>query len=122
MTRFRAALLTRIGEPLAIEALDVASLAPGDVLVRLGASGLCHTDLEVMQGAIPLPLPIVLGHEGAGRVEAVGAGVTRGRGSLHRGLGSGGGHPQAGTGIHKKTTRQPEPWARQPKAEIRSAI
>jgi S-(hydroxymethyl)glutathione dehydrogenase / alcohol dehydrogenase len=46
------------------------------VLVRVRASGLCHTDLEVIQGSLAYPLPIVLGHEGAGVVEAVGAGVT----------------------------------------------
>ncbi len=76
MTRFRAAVLTRVGDPLAIETLELGELRATDVLVRLGASGLCHTDLEVMQGAIPLPLPIVLGHEGAGTVEAVGRDVT----------------------------------------------
>ena len=74
--RFRAAVLNRIGEPLAIEELDMADLAPGDVLVRIHASGLCHTDLEVIQGSIAYPLPIVLGHEGAGVVEAVGGEVT----------------------------------------------
>jgi S-(hydroxymethyl)glutathione dehydrogenase/alcohol dehydrogenase len=76
VTRFRAAVLTAVNAPLAIETLELAALRPGDVLVRLGASGLCHTDLEVIQGALPYPLPIVLGHEGAGVVEAVGDGVT----------------------------------------------
>ncbi len=75
--KFRAAVLNRVGEPLAIEALEMAPLAPFDVLVRLRASGLCHTDLEVIQGTLAYPLPIVLGHEGAGVVEAVGAGVTQ---------------------------------------------
>ena len=51
-------------------------LAPGDVLIRLHASGLCHTDLEVIEGALPYPLPIVLGHEGAGVFEQVGTCVT----------------------------------------------
>jgi len=73
--QFRAAVLNRVGEPLAIETLTMAPLAAGDVLVRLKASGLCHTDLEVMQGSLAYPLPIVLGHEGAGIVEAVGADV-----------------------------------------------
>ena len=54
----------------------MAPLAPGDVLVRIRASGLCHTDLEVIQGSLAYPLPIVLGHEGAGIVEAVGDAVT----------------------------------------------
>src|SRR6185436_7245578 len=57
--------------------LDMAALAPSDVLVKVKASGLCHTDLEVIQGSLAYPLPIVLGHEGAGVVEAVGADVTQ---------------------------------------------
>ncbi|MEU8898701.1 NAD(P)-dependent alcohol dehydrogenase [Nocardia sp. NPDC048505] len=49
---------------------------PGEVLVRLVAAGVCHTDLSVLAGRLPTPLPAVLGHEGAGVVEAVGPGVT----------------------------------------------
>ncbi|MFG3390689.1 NAD(P)-dependent alcohol dehydrogenase [Streptomyces sp. WAC05458] len=49
---------------------------PGEVLVRLVATGLCHTDLSVLAGRLPTPLPAVLGHEGAGVIEAVGADVT----------------------------------------------
>jgi len=75
--RYRAAVLHQVGEPLVIEEVELGDLQPGDVLVRLQASGLCHTDLEVMQGSLSYPLPIVLGHEGAGVVERVGAGVTR---------------------------------------------
>jgi S-(hydroxymethyl)glutathione dehydrogenase/alcohol dehydrogenase len=74
--KFRAAVLERVDAPLTIDTLEMASLRAGDVLVRLHASGLCHTDLEVIQGALPYPMPIVLGHEGAGVVEAVGTGVT----------------------------------------------
>ncbi len=74
--KFRAAVLNRTGEPLTIDTVEMAPLRAGDVLVRVHASGLCHTDLEVIQGALPYPLPIVLGHEGAGVVEAVGADVT----------------------------------------------
>ena len=74
--KFRAAVLNRVGEPLAVDTLDMAPLAPGDVLVKVRASGLCHTDLVVIQGALAYPLPIVLGHEGAGVVEAVGSAVT----------------------------------------------
>jgi S-(hydroxymethyl)glutathione dehydrogenase / alcohol dehydrogenase len=66
--RFRAAVLRRVDEPLRIETVDLASLAPGNVLIRNHASGLCHTDLEVMQGSQVYPLPIVLGHEGASHV------------------------------------------------------
>ncbi len=74
---FRAAVLHEVGKPLAIERIGLADLHRGDVLVRIGASGLCHTDLEVMQGSVAYPLPIVLGHEGAGVVQAVGEGVTQ---------------------------------------------
>jgi S-(hydroxymethyl)glutathione dehydrogenase/alcohol dehydrogenase len=75
--RFAAAVLNRVGEPLTVDTLDMAPLQAGDVLVRIRASGLCHTDLEAIQGSLPYPLPIVLGHEGAGVVEAVGKDVTR---------------------------------------------
>jgi len=75
--RFEAAVLNRINEPLAIETVEMAALQPTDVLVRIHASGLCHTDLEVIQGSLAYPLPIILGHEGAGVVEAVGKDVTQ---------------------------------------------
>ena len=81
--KFRAAVLDQVGGPLTIQTLEMAPLAHGDVLVRIRASGLCHTDLEVIQGALPYPMPIVLGHEGAGVVEAVGAGVTQVRPGDH---------------------------------------
>ena len=50
---------------------------PGEVLVRIERAGLCHSDVSVIDGTIPFPTPVVLGHEGAGVVEAVGAGVTK---------------------------------------------
>lgn len=75
--KFRAAVLNRVNTPLTLESLDMAALQPGDVLIRIRASGLCHTDLEVIQGSLAYPLPIVLGHEGAGVVEAVGESVTK---------------------------------------------
>ncbi|MFF8657968.1 Zn-dependent alcohol dehydrogenase [Streptomyces huasconensis] len=56
--------------------LDVRDPGPGEVLVAVAAAGLCHSDLSVIDGTIPFPSPVVLGHEGAGVVEAVGAGVT----------------------------------------------
>lgn len=74
--KFRAAVLEAVNTPLVIRELTIDALQPTDVLVRLGASGLCHTDLEVIQGSLSYPLPIVLGHEGAGVVEAVGRDVT----------------------------------------------
>lgn len=81
--RFKAAVLSEVGKPLEIEELEMQPLQAGDVLVRIRASGLCHTDLEVMQGSLNYPMPIVLGHEGAGVVEAVGDGVSRVRPGDH---------------------------------------
>ncbi|HEY6132784.1 MAG TPA: Zn-dependent alcohol dehydrogenase [Rubrivivax sp.] len=75
--KFRAAVLREIARPLSIVTVELGQLQPTDVLVRLHASGLCHTDLEVMQGHLAYPLPIVLGHEGAGVVERVGSAVTQ---------------------------------------------
>jgi len=75
--RFKAAVLNAIRTPLAIEEIELGALAPTDVLVRVRASGLCHTDLEVIDGSLAYPLPIVLGHEGAGVVEAIGEAVTQ---------------------------------------------
>jgi S-(hydroxymethyl)glutathione dehydrogenase/alcohol dehydrogenase len=75
--RFRAAVLHGAEEPLRIEDVELPDPGPFDVLVRNHASGLCHSDLEVMQGSLRLPRPIVLGHEGAGIVAAVGAEVRR---------------------------------------------
>ena len=74
--KFRAAVLHEVGKPVVIEEVEIGELAAGDVLVRIGATGLCHTDLEVKLGSLVRPLPIVLGHEGAGSVEAIGKGVT----------------------------------------------
>ena len=74
--RFRAAVLHGVEEPLVVEEVELPDPGRGEVLVRNHASGLCHTDLEVIQGRLGFPLPIVLGHEGAGIVEAVGEGVT----------------------------------------------
>ncbi len=80
---FRAAILRATGEPLSVERVTMSALAPTDVLIRNRASGLCHTDLEVMTGSLAYPLPIVLGHEGAGIVEAVGSAVTQVRPGDH---------------------------------------
>lgn len=59
-----------------VDDLEVRDPGPGEVRVALSAAGLCHSDLSVVDGTIPFPVPVVLGHEGAGVVEAVGAGVT----------------------------------------------
>jgi S-(hydroxymethyl)glutathione dehydrogenase/alcohol dehydrogenase len=73
----RAAVFRGVGRPLEIEELEIAEPGPGEVMVRLAASGVCHSDLHVLDGDWAEPRPIVLGHEGAGAVEAVGAGVDR---------------------------------------------
>ncbi|GAA1900244.1 zinc-dependent alcohol dehydrogenase family protein [Streptantibioticus ferralitis] len=62
-------------QPRVVDDLAVRRPGPGEVGVRIQAAGLCHSDLSVIDGTIPFPVPVVLGHEGAGVVEAVGAGV-----------------------------------------------
>ena len=76
MIEFDSAILPGVGQRLEIRRIRVDRLERDDVLVRIMASGLCHTDLEVIEGALAYPMPIVLGHEGAGVVEAVGEAVT----------------------------------------------
>ena len=61
--------------PLAIEELELDPPGPGEVLVEMGAAGLCHSDLSVINGTRRWPLPIVLGHEACGRVREIGPGV-----------------------------------------------
>src|ERR671931_411488 len=74
--RVRAAVLEEFGSPLAVQEVDLAGPHPGEVLVRLHACGICHTDLYTASGADPSGYaPTVLGHEGAGVVERVGDGV-----------------------------------------------
>ena len=74
--RMRAAVLEEFGEPLAVQEVELAEPEEGEVLVRLVACGVCHTDLYTASGADPSGYaPTVLGHEGAGVVEAVGPGV-----------------------------------------------
>jgi S-(hydroxymethyl)glutathione dehydrogenase/alcohol dehydrogenase len=80
---FRAAVLHEVGSSLVVQHVTLDALGPHDVLVWLHASGLCHTDLEVIDGALAYPLPIILGHEGAGIVEGVGAQVTLARPGDH---------------------------------------
>ncbi len=75
--QYRAAVLHRSGTPLAIEQVSAADPAPTDVVVRVRAAGLCHTDLEVIDGSLRYPLPMILGHEAAGVVERVGAETGR---------------------------------------------
>src|SRR5699024_4555757 len=79
----RGAVLREIGRvrpyatsrPLTIEDLELDAPGPGEVLVRMRAAGVCHSDLSVVDGNRPRPTPMLLGHEGAGVVEALGDGV-----------------------------------------------
>jgi S-(hydroxymethyl)glutathione dehydrogenase / alcohol dehydrogenase len=75
VTSTRGVVLRALGEPSAIEVLDVNEPRVGEVRVRILASGVCHSDLHVRDGEWHRPTPIVMGHEGAGVVEAVGPGV-----------------------------------------------
>jgi NDMA-dependent alcohol dehydrogenase len=76
--RTRAAVSYEPGKPLVIEDLEIDAPRAGEVLVRMAAVGLCHSDYHVMAGDRPVGMrPMVLGHEGAGIVQAVGTGVTR---------------------------------------------
>ena len=72
----KAAVMYQVGAPLSVEEVDLLDPGPGEVLVRMVGAGVCHSDWSVLQGRIPIPVPAVLGHEGAGVVERVGAGVT----------------------------------------------
>lgn len=72
----RAAVLHEFGTELRIEDISISDPAPDEVIVRTVASGVCHTDRTMQDGANPLPLPLILGHEVAGVVETVGRDVT----------------------------------------------
>jgi S-(hydroxymethyl)glutathione dehydrogenase / alcohol dehydrogenase len=75
--RTKAAVLREMGSPLTVEELELAPPGPGEVLVRVAAAGVCHSDVHLADGHLGRERqPIVLGHEGAGTVEAVGAGVA----------------------------------------------
>ena len=87
--KIKAAVLNAIGakppfavsKPLVIEEVDLAPPGHSEILVKIGAAGLCHSDLSVINGDRPRPMPMALGHEAAGTVEELGEGVT----DLHRG-------------------------------------
>src|SRR5215212_1582578 len=78
--KIKAAVLDRMGaetpyassKPLRIETVELDPPGPGEVLVRIKAAGLCHSDLSVINGDRPRPTPMALGHEAAGIVEEVG--------------------------------------------------
>jgi Zn-dependent alcohol dehydrogenase len=81
--KIRAAVLERTGGPHHVDELDLDTPREGEVLVRLKASGVCHSDQNAIDGTAETPCPAVLGHEGAGIVEAVGPRVTRVRPGDH---------------------------------------
>ena len=72
----KAAVVNAIKEPYVVEEVELDPPKEGEVLVQIAAAGVCHSDLSAQQGLVPTALPGVLGHEGAGVVEAVGSGVT----------------------------------------------
>ncbi len=72
----RGAVLYNFFEPLKVETVQVRAPRPDEVVVKLAASGVCHSDLSVQQAKLPFPPPVILGHEGAGVVEEVGREVT----------------------------------------------
>jgi S-(hydroxymethyl)glutathione dehydrogenase/alcohol dehydrogenase len=73
----KAAVMRALHEPLAVEDVEIAAPGPREVLVHTAATGVCHSDLHVIEGALPSVPPIVLGHEPAGVVEAVGSEVRQ---------------------------------------------
>lgn len=82
--KMRAAVLREIGlpapyarsQPVAIETVELAAPGPGELTLRIRAAGLCHSDLSAINGDRPWPLPMVLGHEAAGEIVELGAGLT----------------------------------------------
>ncbi|MGA8006316.1 MAG: Zn-dependent alcohol dehydrogenase [Burkholderiales bacterium] len=72
----RAVVCRELNKPVVVESITVDAPQRGEVMVKLGACGVCHSDLSATNGTIPLPPPLVLGHEAAGEVVAVGEGVT----------------------------------------------
>jgi Zn-dependent alcohol dehydrogenase len=75
--RIRAAVLREPHRSFVVETLDLEAPRDGEVLIKIAAAGVCHSDWHLVTGATQHPLPVVPGHEGAGLVEAVGDGVTR---------------------------------------------
>lgn len=83
--RIRAAVLREMGRPtpyarsrpLELADVELDGPGPGELLLKIGAAGLCHSDLSVIDGSRPRPMPMVLGHEAGGTVVATGPGVRR---------------------------------------------
>lgn len=76
MTAIRAAICHGAHAPLTIEAANIEAPRAGEVLVQIVGAGICHTDMAARDQQVPVPLPMVLGHEGSGIVEAIGPGVS----------------------------------------------
>jgi S-(hydroxymethyl)glutathione dehydrogenase/alcohol dehydrogenase len=76
IVKTKAAVLWEINTPWVVEEIELDPPGPGEVLVKLAASGLCHSDEHLVTGDLPFALPIIGGHEGAGVVQEVGAGVS----------------------------------------------
>ena len=74
--KIKAAILYEVGKPLKVEQVTLDEPQEHEILVKLVACGTCHSDLHFMKGDMPVPTPVVVGHEGAGIVEKVGPGVT----------------------------------------------
>src|SRR5260370_4725991 len=72
----QAAVMTAVGDPLVIDEVSLDPPGPGKVRVRIAASGVCHSDLSLLDGTMPQATPSVLGHEGSGVVVECGPGVT----------------------------------------------
>ena len=79
----RAAVLREVGGPIGIEMVELEAPRAGEVLVKVAAAGVCHSDWHIVSGATQHPMPVVLGHEGAGGVQEVGPGVTNVRAGQH---------------------------------------
>ena len=75
--KMKAAVLYEARTPLVVETVDLDDPKEGEVLVRMASAGVCHSDYHVMKGEWSMPLPMVLGHEAAGVVEKIGAGVSQ---------------------------------------------
>jgi Zn-dependent alcohol dehydrogenase len=74
----KAAILRAPKTPMTVEDIDLdTNLHPNEVLIRVTHAGVCHSDYHIITGDVPYPMPVVLGHEGAGIVKRVGEGVTR---------------------------------------------
>ncbi|MBL8382162.1 MAG: Zn-dependent alcohol dehydrogenase [Burkholderiales bacterium] len=72
----KAVISREVNKPVVVEEIEVAPPRAGEVMVKLAACGVCHSDLSATNGTIPFPPPVILGHEGAGTVVEVGPGVT----------------------------------------------